>query len=178
LTGVTRFGERTGQGAASFRCAACGEMAAVVKVARTGASAGMGSPLGCETYDRDGIVVDYFLGTAWKSASAATLDAVLQIVSSQAPDPVTLRRIGWELASFYCPDCGLNYCRADWNAYVLVDDDFYDYTMGICPGGHRHMIAGGRRGHKARANPGRAARDAAVWYIADELSLYDCRDGS
>jgi hypothetical protein len=165
LTGVTRFGERTGRGAASFRCAACGEMAAVVKVAQSGASA-------------DGIVVDYFLGTAWNSAGAATLDAVQEIISSQAPDPVTLRRIGWELASFYCTDCGLNYCRADWDAYVLVDDDFYDCTMGICPGGHRHMIAGGRREHKARANLGRAARDAAVWYLADELSLHDGKDGS
>jgi hypothetical protein len=169
LTRVTRFGERTGQGAVGFRCAACGEMAAVVKVARSGAGADVGPPLGCETYDRDGIVVDYFLGTTWKSAGAATLDAVQEIVSSQAPDPVTLRRIGWELASFYCIDCGLNYCRADWDAYVLVDDDFYDCTMGICPGGHRHMIAGGRRGHNARANLGRAARDAAVWYIADGI---------
>lgn len=140
LTGVTRFGERTGQGAASFRCAACGEMAAVVKVARSGASVDMGPPLGRETYDRDGIVVDYFLGTAWKSADTATLDAVREIVSSQAPDPVTLRRIDWELAPFYCTDCGLNYCRADWDTYVHVDDDFDDCTMGICPGGHRHMI--------------------------------------
>lgn len=157
LAGVTRFGERTGQGAASFRCAACGGTAAVVKVARAGASAGLGSPPGCETYDRDGIVVDCFLGTAWKPAGAATLDAVQEIISSQAPDPVTLRRIGWELASFYCTDCGLNYCRADWDAYVLVDDDFYDCTMGICPSGHRHMIVGGRRGHNARANLGGAA---------------------
>lgn len=178
MTGVTRFGERTEQGAACFRCAACGEMAAMVKVARSGASAGMGSPFGCEAYDRDGIVVvDYFLGTAWKSAGAAMLAAVQEIISSQAPDPVTLRRIGWELASFYCTDCGLNYCRADWDAYVLVDDDFYDCTMGICPGGHRHMIAGGRGGHKARANLGRTARDAAIWYIPNELSLYGCRDG-
>jgi hypothetical protein len=44
--------------------------------------------------------------------------------------------------------------------------------MGICPGGHRHMIAGGRRGHKAQANPGRAARDAAVWYIADGIVAF------
>ena len=37
LTGATRLGERIGQAAAaSFRCAACGEMAGVVKVARAG----------------------------------------------------------------------------------------------------------------------------------------------
>ena len=37
VTGMTRFGERIGQGAAaSFRCDARGEMAGVVKVARAG----------------------------------------------------------------------------------------------------------------------------------------------
>jgi transcription elongation factor Elf1 len=37
VTGRTRFGERIGQAAAAgFRCAACGAMAAVVKVARAG----------------------------------------------------------------------------------------------------------------------------------------------
>jgi hypothetical protein len=35
---------------------------------------------------------------------------------------------------------GLNYCGADWWTYVLVDEGFYDCTMGICPQGHRHMV--------------------------------------
>lgn len=141
MTGITRFGERIGQGAAaSFRCAACGEMAGVVKVARAGVTVDMGPPLGQETYDRDSIVVDYFLGTVAKFADAATLDAVQEAVSSAAVDPVALRRIDWELAPFYCPDCDLNYCSADWDTYVLVDEGFYDCTMGICPGGHRHMV--------------------------------------
>jgi hypothetical protein len=44
--------ERIGQAAAaSFRCAACGEMAGVVKVARAGTTVDMGPPLGRETYD-------------------------------------------------------------------------------------------------------------------------------
>ena len=97
MTGITRFGERIGQGAAaSFRCAACGEMAGVVKVARAGVTVQ-------ETYDRDSIVVDYFLGTVAKFADAATLDAVQEAVSSAAVDPVALRRIDWELAPFLLP---------------------------------------------------------------------------
>ena len=56
------------------------------------------------------------------------------------PDPATLRRIDWELAPFYCPDCAQNYCRADWRTYVLFDEGFYDCTMGRCPCGHEHMI--------------------------------------
>lgn len=36
----------------------------------------MGPPLEHETYARDAIVVDYFLGTASRFADAVTLDAV------------------------------------------------------------------------------------------------------
>jgi hypothetical protein len=66
---MTRSGERIGQAAAaSFRCAACGEMAGVVKVARAGTIVEIGPPAGPQTYDRDAIVVDHFLGTASKFA--------------------------------------------------------------------------------------------------------------
>jgi hypothetical protein len=140
-TGMPRFGERTGQtAAASFRCSACGELAGVVTVARAGTSVDMGPPLGEQAYDRDAIVVDYFLGTASKFADAATLNAVQEIVSSEAPDPVALRRIDWELAPFYCPDCDLNYCRADWHSFPIFDEGFYDCTIGICPSGHQHTV--------------------------------------
>jgi hypothetical protein len=88
-------------------------MAGVVKVARAGTSVDMGPPLGCETYDRDAVIIDYFLGTASKFADATTLGAVQVVVSSDAPDPVALRQIDRELAPFYCPDCDLNYCQAD-----------------------------------------------------------------
>ena len=32
-----------------------------------------------------------------------------------------------------CPDCGQNYCRADWRTHVLFDEGFYDSTMARCP---------------------------------------------
>jgi hypothetical protein len=140
-TGATRLGECIGQAAAaSFRCAACGEMAGVVKVARAGTTVDMGPPFGPESYDRDAIVVDYFFGTASRFADAATLDAVQEVVSSQAPDPMALRRIDWELAPFYCPDCDVSYCRADWETFPIFDEGFYDCTIGICPNGHRHTV--------------------------------------
>ena len=81
--------------------AATGEMAGVVKVARAGTTVNMGPPLGEETYDRDAIILDYFLGAAGKFADAAALDAVQEIVSSDAPDPIAFRQIDWELAPFY-----------------------------------------------------------------------------
>ena len=140
MTAAPRFGQQVGEAAASFRCGACGELAAVVKAVPAGQAADMGPPLGLQRQDRDGIVVDYFFGTAWKLADTATYRDVREILSGEAPDPAALRRIDWELAPFYCPECGQNYCRADWHAYVLVDEGFYDRTMGTCPGGHKHMV--------------------------------------
>jgi hypothetical protein len=84
--------------------------------------------------------VDYFLGTAWKRADPATYADVRAILSQEAPDPAELRKLDWELAPFYYPDFGQNYCRADWHTYGLDDEGFYDCTMGVCPGGHRYMV--------------------------------------
>ncbi len=140
MTTPGRLGQRAGEGAASFRCAACGEMAAVVKAVPAGGTADMGPPLGRQVQGRDGVVVDYFGGTAWKRADAPAYQAVCEILSGEAPDPAALRRIDWELAPFYCPDCAQNYCRADWCTSVLFDEGSCDCTMGRCPCGHEHMI--------------------------------------
>ncbi len=141
VAGTTRFGERIGQGtAASFRCAARGEMAGVVKVARAGATVDMRPALGRQTYDRDAIIVDYFLGTVAKFADAATMDAAREIIGGDEPDPIALRRVDWELAPFFCPDCGLNYCSADWDTCPVFDEGFYDCTIGICPRDHHHTV--------------------------------------
>lgn len=139
--GFARFGQRVGQGiAAGFRCAKCGEVAGVVRVARAGTTVDMGPPIGLQTFDDDALVVDYFLGTSTSFADAVKMDTVQEIVVSDTPDPVALRQVDVDLAPFYCPDCGVNYCSADWAKYPTFDDGFYDYTMGICPNGHRHMI--------------------------------------
>ena len=67
---TTKFGQRIGQAtAASFRCAVCDEMAD-----RREGNAGWnhrrhGPPLSHEKYDRDAIVVDYFLRMASRLAS-------------------------------------------------------------------------------------------------------------
>jgi hypothetical protein len=137
---ITRFGQpprRHDDATASFRCTACGEMAAVVKVVSAGIATDMGPPLGPQAHEHAGIVVDYFGGTTWKLASPESIAAVREILSSQAPDPVELRRVDEELAPFYCPECELNYCHADWQTYALTDKSFYDSTTGTCPCGHQ-----------------------------------------
>jgi hypothetical protein len=140
MTESARFGRRTGPAAGTFRCVACGEIAAVVKAVSAEVPVDMGPPLGPQSHRRDGIVVDYFGGTMWKLAESGTYAAVRAILDSEEPDPAELRRIDWELAPFYCPECEQTYCRADWHTYVLFDEGFYDCTMGTCPAGHRHMV--------------------------------------
>ena len=135
-----RFGRVAGPDAASFRCAGCGEIAAVVRVVPAGAAADMGPPLGRQSQSRAGVVVDYFDGTAWKAVGIEVFQAVRGILASEAPNPVALRQIDWELAPFHCPECGQNYCRADWHPTVVFDEGFYDCTRGRCPNGHEHMI--------------------------------------
>lgn len=103
MTTADRLGQRAGEAAASFRCAECGEMAAVVKAVPAGRPADMGPPLGQQLQSRDGVVADYFGGTAWKHAEALAYQAVREILSGEAPDPAALRRIDWELAPFLLP---------------------------------------------------------------------------
>jgi hypothetical protein len=138
---ITRFGQpvsRHDDATASFRCAACGEMAAVVKAVGSGTAVNMGPPLGLQAHAHDGIVVDYFGGTEWKQADPDMMTAVRRILSSDAPDPLGLCEVDIELAPFYCADCNRNYCHADWRTYVLADKSFYGSTIGTCPRGHHH----------------------------------------
>jgi predicted RNA-binding Zn-ribbon protein involved in translation (DUF1610 family) len=130
---VTRFGDRIERGpAASFRCARCGEVAGVIRVVRAGTTVNMGPPLGIEAPARDGLVLDYFLGTAWHAQSAEILDAVQALIDHGHVDPLAIRATSWafwEITPFYCPDCGLNYCSKDWATRVVFDEGFYDCTQ-------------------------------------------------
>jgi predicted RNA-binding Zn-ribbon protein involved in translation (DUF1610 family) len=136
------IGQRTAGGAVSFRCAACGEIAATVTTVAADCPADMGPPLGLQAQDREGIIVDYFGGTTWKRAETPVYQAVREILSGRAPDPAALRQIDRDLTPFYCPDCGQNYCRADWHPTAGPGGGFHDGSMGRCPHGHKHRIYG------------------------------------
>ena len=65
-----RYGEHTAGGGASFRCGACGEVAAMVKLLRSGEVAAMGPPLGPQRQAADGVIIDYWLGsTCWMAVN-------------------------------------------------------------------------------------------------------------
>src|SRR5262249_51810758 len=93
-----RYGEHVRGGGASFRCAACGEMAAVVRLVRAGTTVNMGPPLGEQAYDRDGVIVDFWLGaTCWRRLDPAQWARIEQVLTAGQPDPAALHKLEWEL---------------------------------------------------------------------------------
>jgi hypothetical protein len=101
-----RHGEHVRAGGVSFRCAACGEMAAVVQLVRAGTTVNMGPPLGEQACDREGVVVDLWLGaTRWRRLDPARWARIGQVLAAGQPDPAGLYKIDWELAAYWCRDC-------------------------------------------------------------------------
>lgn len=143
MAGTTRFGDRVRRGAAvSFRCARCGEVAGVVRLVRAGAPDDLGRAPGAEL-TAGGLVLDCFLGTSRRSQEAGILDAVQALIERGNVDPAAIRAVSpmlWDVTPFYCPECQLNYCSADWDISVDFNVGFYDCILGICPNGHRHLV--------------------------------------
>jgi hypothetical protein len=141
--GTTRFGDRNRRGAAaSFRCAQCGDLAGVVRVAWSNPAAGMRRLPGREP-NADGLVLDCILGTSWRAEGTATLDAVQELIEQGNVDPIAIRAISaslWEVTPFYCPECKLNYCSGHWDTYADFNIGSWDCIIGICPNGHRHLV--------------------------------------
>jgi hypothetical protein len=143
VAGTTRFGNRTRRGdAVSFRCGRCGEVAGVVRVARVGALDDLGQPSGMEL-TAGGLVLDFFLGASWHAQEAWILQAVQALIEEGNVDPAAIRAVSWALCDvtpFYCPECELNYCSADWDISVDFNVGFFDCVLGFCPNGHRHIV--------------------------------------
>jgi hypothetical protein len=67
---------------------------------------------------------------------------VQALIDSGSIEPATIRALDlsfWLLTPFYCPDCGLNYCRNDWDVHHGHDGSRRT-TTGRCPVGHEHRI--------------------------------------
>jgi hypothetical protein len=115
-------------------------MSGVVRAVPAGTEVDLGPLAGRRVCGGDGIVVDYFGGTAWLALDSAAFGQVSAILAGEAADPAELKRVRWDMAPFYCGDCQANYCYADWRPVVIMDDGFYDCTRGTCPAGHEHLL--------------------------------------
>jgi hypothetical protein len=62
----------SGSQAAAFACAACGELAGIVRLVPAGDAADMGPPIGEEIYDADGVAIEGCLGNSWQRVTRIT----------------------------------------------------------------------------------------------------------
>ena len=129
---------------ASYFCGACGERASTVTLV----SAGRRDPGPFPADAPPGIDM---VGSAQPSVSinggpvsisvwteALQPDAVAGALASG--DAALLSAIDSEFAPFWCPKCGLAYCRDHWVVITRYDDGFFDCIDGTCPRGHTRTL--------------------------------------
>lgn len=142
--GITRHGQPAARGrGASFRCARCGELAGLLRVVRPDDPPGSAPAPRRRARGRGGLALEHFLDDTWRPAGTEILDAVQELIGQGEVDPAAIRELEWgfwALTPFYCPDCELNYCSADWDITRGQDEDFREPAMGRCPAGHEHMV--------------------------------------
>ena len=103
---------------------------------------------------------EYFFATRYQQGGRTvySLDfSVRELVTFlPKPDPdkpldvnATQRRItpiharDFELAPWWCPDCGATYCGEHWETWDVFDPDepaFHDGIRGRCPQGHERLL--------------------------------------
>lgn len=41
---------------------------------------------------------------------------------------------------YYCPECDKIYCIDHYAIFPIFEDSFYDYSVGVCPSGHKREV--------------------------------------
>jgi predicted RNA-binding Zn-ribbon protein involved in translation (DUF1610 family) len=121
---------------ANFLCARCGHVAGLLRLDYPEDPPDTAQLSGVRIRGRGGLILERFLGDVWRPAGTATFDAAQELISEGDVDPAAIRELDWEfwaLTTFYCPDCGLNYCSADWDITRREDEGFREPAMGRCP---------------------------------------------
>lgn len=123
-----------------FTCANCGGIAATLAVSENDHPFDSGTlPDGTRSsWMPDGPA--YQLVFVSVSTGKASADLVELVSGLDVLDPFVVRPIDWELASFCCNTCQLNYCSTCWSTSVEFDDGFFDVMSGRCPRGHEQLL--------------------------------------
>ncbi len=125
--------------AATFRCGACNEVAAIARyIPSRGTSR---DPILQILVDQsDCLEITGFGGSLAKAldkSATAVCDALHHSSARQLYD------IDFLYAPFYCAECHESYCWTCWNPRIVMDEEYigwYDCTDGKCPKGHERMI--------------------------------------
>jgi len=101
----------------------------------------MGPPLGEQAYDRDGVVVDFWLGsTCWRRLDPARWARIEQVLTAGQPDPAGASQDRLGAGGLLVPGLPALLLPRRLAEDGRLDGPFYDYTDGVCPAGHHHMI--------------------------------------
>ncbi len=108
-----------------FHCAKCGQAAGEVTVCKNGELV------------RKSFVSELKMGTK-REGFEGLCEAVRQ------GDIKVLYKYDFEIASFYCPECDVCYCRDHWSCInAFSNDDGFTWHEGIegtCPEGHTRLL--------------------------------------
>jgi hypothetical protein len=101
-----RYGELAPDGSVHFTCAACGGIAAVVRLVPAGTTFDMGPPIGLKQENQDGVAISrWFDGPIWQVVDPRTWTRIAELLAQSRPDPGALHAVHWELAPFWCRGC-------------------------------------------------------------------------
>ena len=132
---------------ATFRCAACGGVAATVTLVAPGEAVpptdgippgtpDLGSFTAAGFPDRAQLIV---AGGPVPKAVAPVAPTVVA-AALRGGDAALLYALDAELVPFWCPACEASYCAEHYRSWVTFDEGFYDATYGVCPAGHERML--------------------------------------
>jgi hypothetical protein len=123
----------------TLACAHCGRAAAeIALLPATIASLASVAPAAA-TRARERLERTDFIGTVTKFGAPSALLALFEAINRG--DYAASRRLDPDFVAFHCPDCDAVYCDTCWRLEPPVfDEGFYDYTEGICPVGHAHIV--------------------------------------
>jgi hypothetical protein len=117
----------------TLSCANCGRAAAEISLLPSGTITGGAAST------RDRLERADFMGTLTRFGSPAELKKLFEAVSRG--DYANARQIDSDFVGFHCRRCEAVYCQACWRlSPPVIDQGFYDYTLGTCPHGHEQMV--------------------------------------
>ena len=75
------------------------------------------------------------------SVTLAPVPMELVAAALDSRSAAALFELDSEYAPFWCPTCGVSYCRDHYRTVEVYDEGFFDCIRGVCPQGHERTLA-------------------------------------
>ncbi len=130
----------------TFQCAVCGETALVFELMAAGAvhPKAVAAPRAHLMYDlmaQSGDPVVIIEGPAertFQRLDPPGFERLRVLLLTQDPAVLSdeLFKISREYVPSYCPECRSHYCHRHWALTTIMEEGWYECTVGQCPKGH------------------------------------------